>query len=173
MQDHEISTHDGHRKLWLPNTASLESSSLQERQQLMQDRIKGTQAVLPNEIFKGNVPQRSGNESHKKMTFKKASQVVINRQRHNLQISDVVSNYLKMKAEESAALASSVEGIGDVSMSEPDKTQSIVSAGLHRRCDTNSHSGKCGSIPLQMWRQIVQEGRTSVKGTKDVAEDSV
>lgn len=126
--------------------------SLRSRQRLVNDRIHITQAVLPNEIL---------NKQRKKMTFKEATEHVIARQRSNLRVSDVVSQYLaKMKAEGVTDVAASMKDFGGVM-----KSNNFPSTVQRRRYDaqiSDAQGGKGGSLPVETWHKIVKQTSVSL-----------
>ena len=136
--------------------------SLRSRQQLLNNRIHVTQAVLPDEIL-NKLPR-------KKMTFKDAAERVIASRRNNLQVSDVVSQYLaKMKAEGVINVAASIRDFGGVM-----KSNNFPSMTQRRRYDaqiSNVQGGKHGSLPLETWHTIVKQ--TSVSLDDDCTEESL
>ena len=146
----------------LQELESQSKSSLKLRQQLLNERIQVTQAVLPDKIYKTKA---------KKMTFNEAAKMVIARQRSNLKVSDDVSDYLaKMKAKDVTA--------PDRRVSEavtPSYTIANLVSGMRRKYDTQLSSDESlrrGSIPLSRWREIVKKNMDSFDSIGDGTEDS-
>lgn len=146
-----------------PTTAN---PSLRSRQQMLQDRIQVTQAVLTEEIL--------GDERAKKprMTFKEASKLITkNLQKQQREkngcksLSDVVTLYLaKKKAEERSKAASPVPiAVGGNTIPRSYQTHH-GKARLKKRRSTRGafDTGTLGVIPLEKWHKLVWESKTSV-----------
>ena len=149
----------------LQELESQTKSSLKSRQQMLQERIHVTQAVLPHKVYKATKPKEDHGKPEKKITFKEASKMVIARQRSNLKVSDDVSEYLaKIKAEGVTDFASSmIKGTNELA-STPSSTTADLVLGLRKKYETQLSSGpqstKCGSIPLHKWREIVTKNKS-------------
>ena len=93
----------------LPPQKSPPKVSLRSRQQVLQDRIQATQAVLPDEILKVGEEEA---KPERQFSLKEASKCIII---NNRRVSDVVSQYLakmRVRAEARTDVASSNMGIG-------------------------------------------------------------
>lgn len=157
----------------LQELESQAKSSIKSRQQMLHERIQVTQAVLPHKVYK-NKPKEDETKPEKRDARKKFI-----RQQSNLKVSDVVSEYLtKMKSEGVTDVASSVRRPSEVASTPSGKTADRV-LGLRRKYDTqlsSGQSGKCGSIPLNKWREIVRKNKAFFSGIDsedELSEDSV
>lgn len=111
--------------------------SLRSRQQMLYDRIKTIQAILPDKILK-----TEGDKANpgKKLCFEDASES-ITKHHSKLKVSDIVSQYQAKKRAENAMSSTKGQRIahdGDIS---------------------NSESSICGTIPLDEWYKIIQENK--------------
>lgn len=158
---HERQKQNG-RALHPPVSHTMSNASLRSRQQMLQDRIQVTQAVLTDEILseeRANKPRISFKEASRRITMNLQKQRKDKSGCKNL--SDVVSLYLaKMKTEKDGKDAS------------PDRVTSQVpksyqthhgKAKLHKRRSTHGtfDSGKLGAIPLDKWHKLVWDSKTS------------
>ena len=136
----------------LQELESQTKSLLKTRQQMLHERIQATQTVLPQKVYKIKPKEdaEKGNVSKKFV-----------RQKSNLQVSDDVSEYLtKVKAGGITAVASTVGGVSEAISPSIPITEHVL--GLRRNYDTqlsSGRSGKCGSIPLNKWREIVRKNK--------------
>ena len=156
----------------LQELESQTKSSIKTRQQMLHERIQATQAVLPQKVLDYKIKPK---EDEIKLDKGNASKKFV-RQKSNLQVSDDVSEYLtKMKAGGFTDVAATVGGASEaVSPSDP-ITEHVL--GPRRNYDTqfsSGQSGKCGSIPLNKWREIVRKnkGFFSSIDSEDELEDT-
>ena len=117
---------------------------------MLHERIQATQAVLPQKVYKIKEDETIPEEGNVSKKFV--------RQKSNLQVSDDVSEYLmKMKA---GGIASTVGGGSEAVSPSIPITEHVL--GLRRKYDTqlsSGQSGKCGSIPLNKWREIIRKNK--------------
>lgn len=130
----------------LPRTTSQRPDlklSLIARQQMLNNRIQITQAVLPSELLNSEAREP---KKKKKITFKQASEEVMARQRR-LRVSDIVSECVaKMKEEGSTDVSATLSKFNTPRASRRLVTQLSEGDGERQ-----------GSIPLDMWRRIARE----------------
>ena len=145
-----------------PLSPTTPTSSLRSRQQMLQDRIQVTQAVLTDEILSEERAKKP------KMSFKEASKrITMNLQKQQREkegcknLSDVVSLYLaKMRAEGNAASPDK----GTKAAPVPRTYQTHHGrAKLHKRRSTRGtfNGGMLGAIPLDKWHKLVWDSKTS------------
>jgi hypothetical protein len=147
-----------------PLSPTTPTTSLRSRQQMLQDRIQVTQAVLTDEILSEERVKKP------RMSFRDASRrITMNLQKQQREkegcktLSDVVSIYLaKMRAEGKTAAS-------------PDKGKTPQGARptafqthhgkvkLHKRRSTRGtfNTGALGAIPLDKWHKLVWDSKTS------------
>ena len=122
-------------------------SSLKTRQHLLMERIRATQAVLPQRIYKHQLEDEAkpdeGNASRRKFARQET-------------VSDDVSEYLKRRAGSAADIASAIQGTSEA------VTPSVPKAEPVLKFDSQLSSGpsvKCGSMSLSKWREIVKTNK--------------
>ena len=120
-------------------------SSLKTRQHLLMERIRATQAVLPQRIYKHQDEAKpdEGNASRRKFARQET-------------VSDDVSEYLRRRAGSAADIASTIQGTSEA------VTPSVPKAEPVLRFDSQLSSGpgiKCGSMSLSKWREIVKTNK--------------
>lgn len=138
------------------------TTSLRSRQQMLQDRIQVTRAVLTDEILseeRVKKPRMSFREASKRITMNLQKQ---QREKEGCKnLSDVVSLYLaKMRTEGNAALPDK----GTTKSGVPRTYQTHHGkARLHKRCSTRGafNTGRLGAIPLDKWHKLVWDSKTS------------
>lgn len=144
-----------------PLSPSTPTTSLRSRQQMLQDRIQVTQAVLTDEILneeRVKKPRMSFREASKRITMNLQKQ---QREREGCKtLSDVVSLYLaKMRAEGNAASLDkgTTKGVPRTYQTHHGK------AKLHKRRSTQGtfNTGTLGAIPLDKWHKLVWDSKTS------------
>ena len=139
---------------------TVSKTPLRLRQQMLQDRIQVTQAVLSDEIMSDERAKRP------KMSFKDASERIAGNLQKQQQekggcktLADVVSLYLeKMRAEgEANNVTSASSGVGKSYQTHHGK------ARLHKRHNTHGTFGRGmpGAIPLEKWHKLLMDSKTS------------
>ena len=123
-------------------------SSLKTRQQLLMERIRATQAVLPQKVYRlqDEAKPDKGNASKRKFV----------RQESNLKVSDDVSEYLKRRAGSAADIASTIQGTSEAVTSSVPKAEPVL------RFDSQLSTGpsvKCGSMSLSKWREVIKNNK--------------
>lgn len=139
-------------------------TSLRSRQQMLQDRIQVTRAVLTDEILneeRVKKPRMSFREASKRITKNLQKQ---QKEREGCKtLSDVVSLYLtKMKAEGKTDVASPDKGATPKGVPRTYQTHH-GKAKLHKRRSTRGafNPGTLGAIPLDKWHKLVWDSKTS------------
>lgn len=146
-----------------PLSPTTPTTSLRSRQQMLQDRIQVTQAVLTDEILneeRAKKPRMSFREASKRITMN------LQKQQHEREgcktLSDVVSLYLaKMRAEGKSAASLDKEttprGVPRTYQTHHGK------ASLQKRRSTRGafNTGTLGTIPLDKWHKLVWDSKTS------------
>ena len=147
-----------------PSLLTTTAPTLRSRQQMLQNRIQVTQAVLTDEILSEERVKRP------RMSFKEASKrITLNLQKQQRErdgcksLSDVVSLYLaKMKTEGKGA--SPDRSPGPAKTVHPKTYQTHHGrARLHKRRSNYgpSNNGNPGVIPLDKWHKLVWDSKTS------------
>ena len=141
-----------------PVCNTLSNTSLRSRQQMLQDRIQVTQAVLTDEILseeRTTKPRMSFKEASKRITMNIQKQKQEKKGKMNL--SDIVTLYMaKRKAEETSKSASS-SGVSKAYQTHHGKSR------LHKRHNTRGifDSSKLGAIPVDKWQKLIGDSKTS------------
>ena len=158
----------------LQELESQAKSSIKTRQQMLQERIQVTQAVLPHKVYKVKPKEDEIIAPERRDARKKFV-----RQQSNLKVSDDVSEYLtKMKGEGVTDAASSVRRASEIASTPSGATTDRI-LGLRRKYDTqlsSGKSGKCGSIPLNKWHEIVRKNKatfSSMDSEDELSDSSV
>ena len=145
-----------------PLSPTTPTTSLRSRQQMIQDRIQVTRAVLTDEILseeRVKKPRMSFREASKRITMNLQKQ---QREREGCKnLSDVVSLYLaKMKAE--GNIASPDKGTTRAEVPRTYQTHH-GRARLHKRRSTRGtfNASTLGAIPLDKWHKLVWDSKTS------------
>ena len=122
-------------------------SSLKTRQHLLMERIRATQAVLPQRIYKHQLEDEAkpdeGNASRRRFARQET-------------VSDDVSEYLRRREGSAPDIASTIQGTSEA------VTPSVPIAEPVLRFDSQLSSGpsvKCGSMSLSKWREIVKTNK--------------
>ena len=156
-----------HGLLHPPVSPTTSNASLRSRQQMLQDRIQVTQAVLTEEILSEERAKKP------RISFKDASKrIALNLQKQQREkngcksLSDVVSLYLaKKKAEEASKVTSPADGHGPLGRNTVPRSYQTHhgKSKLRRRRSTRGgfDTGTLGAIPLEKWHKLVWESKTS------------
>ena len=135
----------------LQELESQTKSLIKTRQQMLQERIQATQAVLPQRVYKIKPETKPDTDASRKFA----------RLQSNLKVSDGVSEYLtKVRAGSIVDAASSVRGASLAASPSIPTTERVL--GFRKEYEPQlsvGQSGKCGSIPLKKWREIVKKNK--------------
>ena len=147
-----------------PISPTTPTTSLRSRQQMLQDRIQVTQAVLTDEILNEERVKKP------RMSFRDASRrITMNLQKQQQEregcktLSDVVSLYLAKMRAEGKKPASPDKGTTSKGSAPTTFQTHHGKVKLHKRRSTRGafNTGALGAIPLDKWHKLVWDSKTS------------